>query len=210
MQNKNNKKNTACPQCLKHSFCRRGYTIIETMIAISLFIIIVMAGMGALLNANLLHKKSQSMRSIIDNLNFVMEDMSKNLRTGYNFRCYRTVGDITNVNIPQSCATGWAIAFESADGVLADNTDQWVYYIDSGKIFKSTDGGANYIQMTPDEIVISESYAFTVLGAEPPPESPGPDRQPFVIIKLVGSITYNNIVSPFTLQTSVSQRQLDI
>ena len=31
-----------------------GYTIIETMIAVSLFIIIVVIGMGALLNANLL------------------------------------------------------------------------------------------------------------------------------------------------------------
>src|SRR4026209_1259047 len=64
-----------------------GYTVIETMIAVSLFIIIVIAGMGALLNANLLHQKSRDMRSIIDNLSFVMEDMSRNIRTGTNYYC---------------------------------------------------------------------------------------------------------------------------
>src|ERR1035437_840256 len=64
-----------------------GFTIIETMIAVSLFIIIVMMGMGALLNANALHQKSQNMRSILDNLSFVMEDMSRNLRVGYSYDC---------------------------------------------------------------------------------------------------------------------------
>ena len=72
MQNKNNKQT--------------GYTIIETMISVSLFLIIITIGMGALLNANLLHQKSRDMRSIMDNLSFIMEDMSRNLRTGYDYR----------------------------------------------------------------------------------------------------------------------------
>src|SRR3972149_4215789 len=72
---------------LKIENCKGGYTIIETMIAISLFLVIIMAGMGELLNANLLHQKSQNMRSIIDNLSFIMEDMSRNLRTGSKYYC---------------------------------------------------------------------------------------------------------------------------
>ena len=67
---------------------KKGYTIIETMISVSLFLIIVMSGMGALVNANVLHQKSQDMRSIMDNLTFVMEDMSRNIRTGYNYQCF--------------------------------------------------------------------------------------------------------------------------
>jgi hypothetical protein len=193
-----------------------GYTIIETMIAVSLFIIIVMSGMDALLNANLLHQKSQNMRSIIDNLSFVVEDMSRNLRTGYHYHCFITGDVIPNttspiVSTPKSCGNGWAIAFESADGNTSDNDDQWVYYINNGKIFKSTEGPygvSSFIQLTPDEIVLNSISSFSVLGAEPP--SLGDKQQPLAIIRLVGNITFKNIVTPFSLQTSVSQRVIDI
>ncbi|MFA6257805.1 MAG: hypothetical protein WC671_02210 [Candidatus Paceibacterota bacterium] len=200
----------------------KGYTIIETMVAVSLFVIIVTIGMGSLLNANLLHRKSQNMRSIIDNLSFVMEDMSKNLRTGYNYHCIIS-GDIlpvSSMSDAKSCASGgWGIAFEPAGGNSLDDNDQWVYYINSGRIFKSTVGPSslpNFIQLTPDEIKINSVSSFTVEGAEPPEYDvngnliSSDDAQPFVTIKLVGEIDSNGVVSPFSLQTSVSQRNLDI
>src|ERR1700759_4646719 len=107
-----------------------GYTIIETMIAVSLFIIIVMTGMGSLLNANLLHQKSQSLRSIMDNLSFVVEDMSRNLRVGYNYHCIATPDDLlpANLSTPKSGQSCWGIAFESANGSSSSSSDQWVYY----------------------------------------------------------------------------------
>lgn len=198
-----------------------GYTIIETMIAVSLFIIITTIGIGALLNANLLHEKSSDMRSIMDNLSFIMEDMSRNLRTGYNYYCATGGDNLSNVattkstpvigGVPQNC---WGIAFESSGGDPNDDDDQWVYYIDStGKIFKSTQGPydifpSNYFQLTPNEVEIDTTASgFSVLGAEPPP---GDTQQPFVTIKLVGEITYKDVVTPFSLQTSVSQRLVDI
>lgn len=185
-----------------------GYTIIETMIAISLFIIIVMIGMEALLNANLLHQKSQSMRSITDSLSFVMEDISRNLRTGYNYRCLTGADDFSNLGVKsgQNC---WGIAFEHQDGNKNDPNDQWVYYIADGKIFKTIEGPVNFIQLTPTEVEIDGINSFfSVFGAEPPP---GDLLQPFVTIKLSGKITLkNNVITPFSLQTSVSQRTIDI
>jgi type II secretory pathway pseudopilin PulG len=195
-----------------------GYTIIETMIAVSLFIIIVMAGMGALLNANLLHQKSEDLRSIMDNLSFMMEDMGRNLRTGYNYHCI-LVDDfsLTALNTATSGSNCWGIAFESADGVRSNQSDQWVYFINDGKIYKATnapytnaetDPSTAFIRLTPDEIFIDESASgFSVLGAEP---FPGDSQQPFITIRLVGKITYKNIETPFSLQTSVSQRLIDI
>jgi Tfp pilus assembly protein PilW len=196
-----------------------GYTIIETMIAVSLFLIVVMSGMGAVLNANLLHQKSGDMRSIIDSMSFVMEDMSRNLRTGYNYRCISNITDLdsSNVSIPKSGSSCWGIAFESASGNNLDANDQWVYYIGTNglnpavRIFRSTVGPHNnssiYTELTPDEISIDPASSFAVLGAEP---LPGNSQQPFVNIKLVGQITFKNTTTPFSLQTSVSQRLLGI
>jgi len=183
-----------------------GFTLVETMVAISLFLIIVVIGMGALLNSNLLHLKSRDMRSIIDSLSYIMEDMSGNLRTGYSYRCFPTAGTI-DMGIPRSCESGWAIVFKPQNYNSITNNNQWVYYINNSKIFKSTDNGVTYTQLNPDEVSIGQSYAFSVLGAEPPP---GDSQQPFVIIKLVGTITSKGVVTPFYLQTSASQRTIDV
>lgn len=205
----------------------RGYTIIETMIAVSLFVVIVTIGTGTLLNANLLHNKSQNMRSIIDNLNFVLEDMSRYIRTGYNYHCITVNGDLAPPNIVQtkSGPNCWGIAFEyqygdntDKDGDPVDDNDQWVYFISAdGKIYKATEGPYNplsssvYVQLTPDEIVINTAASsFSVLGAEPEAAPYLNKQQPFVTIHLVGTITYKNVDTPFSLQTSVSQRLVDI
>ncbi|KKS11172.1 hypothetical protein A2643_01825 [Candidatus Nomurabacteria bacterium RIFCSPHIGHO2_01_FULL_39_220] len=205
---------------LKIKNCMKGYTIIETMIAVSLFLVIIMAGMGALLNANLLHNKSQNMRSIMDNLSFIMEDMSRNLRTGYNYRCYSGGAIRSDISVPNNCDSGWGIFFEQQDGDLYNSPnnpgsgyyygDQWAYYIgNDAKIYKSSDYAGGFIPLTPDEVKIDPyptSY-FIVSGTDP--FSAGNTEQPFVTIKLSGTITFKNIVTPFSLQTSVSQRQLD-
>lgn len=190
-----------------------GYTIIETMISISLFLVVIIYGMGSILNANVLHQKSQDMRSIIDNLSFVMEDMSRSLRTGYTYHCFVSGDAIASssvaISTPRSCASGWALAFEASGGNSSNSNDQWVYYISSGKLWKATAGpytAANFIQLTPDEVYISDASNFAVLGAEPTPEDTG---QPFVFIRLVGSITSRGVVTPFSLQTTASQRLMD-
>ena len=185
-----------------------GYTILETMIAISLFIVIVMAGMGALLNANLLSKKSQSMRSILDNLSFVMEDMGRNMRTGSNYDCIVS-GSVPGVAVPTSGQSCGGVAFKPGSG-----GNVWGYYIGAHlknpsnySIFKVVDGVT--VQLTPDEVSINPISGFSVLGAEPP--TSGDMQQPFVTIRLVGTIILNSTTStPFSLQTSVSQRLIDL
>jgi Tfp pilus assembly protein PilW len=195
-----------------HIFSKKesGYTIIETMIAVSIFLVVIMYGMGSLLNANVLHRKSQDMRSILDNLNFVVEDISRNLRTGHSYQCFSGAESLSpdTLSTPKSCASGWGLAFEASEGDPETYDDQWVYYISNdGKVFKSTTGANSFIQLTPDEVVVDAISSFAVLGAEPPSTN---TQQPLVLIKLVGSITTREITTPFSLQTSISQRLLDI
>lgn len=199
----------------------RGFTIIELMIAIGIFTLIMIFGISTLLNASLVHSKSTQIRDIQDNLSFVIEDMSRALRTGYDYRCYPGGSLFTpdNITIPENCDPGGAIAFEHQDGDPADPADQWVYEIrnegDNGfHVYKSTQGGngGSWTQMTSGEINLFPGSGFTVVGAHPQGEfqALGDNQQPMVTIRLAGEITYRGFVTPFYLQTSVSQRLVDV
>ena len=179
-----------------------GYTLIETMIALAIFLIVIVIGIGALLNAYTINKKSQDMRSIMDGLSFTMEDMSRNIRTGYDYECLK---DIKFTGTAVSCDSGIGIAFEYSGGNVGDSHDQWVYFIQGGKLFRSTDGLNNSVQMTPDEVSLNESTNnFSIIGAE------ASDKiQPLVIIRLVGTITSKGVETPFSLETAISQRKSD-
>ncbi|HNW71549.1 MAG TPA: type II secretion system protein [Candidatus Paceibacterota bacterium] len=188
-----------------------GFTMIETMVAISIFLIVVTIGAGALINAYAINQKSQNLRSVVDSLSFIVEDMSRNIRVGYNYKCFEkgyTVGQ-EYIGIPSSCENGYGIAFEYSTGDTADNNDQWVYYIANGKLYRSTSGLSNYVQMNPDEVFIDSSKSnISILGAENTLQ--GDTQQPIVKINLVGTITVKKVVTPFAIQTSVSQRMNDI
>lgn len=185
-----------------------GYTIIETMIAISVFLIVIVIGIGALLNAHLVNKKSQNMRSIMDSLSFSMEDMSRNIRAGYNFKCLEKGQTYTTAQLEEinDCMIdGYGLAFESSEGILGNTSDQWVYFVQDGKLFKSTNGLSSVIQMTPDEVFLSStSNTFSVFGSDIADK-----QQPLAIIRLVGNITSKGNTTSFSLQTVVSQRKND-
>ena len=201
--------------------------------------IIVSTGIVSLLNAGVVNQKSQDLRSEVDNLSFILEDMSRNLRTGSNYRCILDPTDFTDsakIVVPKSSPGGAVcrgIAFEYSDGDKSNSNDQWVYYIDNnGVIQKSTQGPytdpsftpGNFVALTSNEVNLStidpvygkRISGFTIVGAEtaamPDPVQPWlfNQQQPFVIIRVAGTITSKNVITPFSLQTSVSQRLVDI
>jgi type II secretory pathway pseudopilin PulG len=189
---------------------KSGYTLVETMIAVSIFIIIVTVGMGALLNADALYNKSKDMRSIMDNLSFTIEDISRNLRTGYNYQCIPSAGSPTAVSTPTNGLNCMGIEFEPSGG-----GNPWAYEVitQGGQniIQKAIYNGSSWVwvQLTPKEVTINTTGSlFSVFGALPP--SANDFHQPFVNIHLVGTITYKAVITSFSLQTSISQREIDI
>jgi len=204
---------------------KSGYTIIETMIAVALFLVVIMSGMNTLLSANLVNNKTAKMRSIMDNLSFIVEDISRNMRTGYTYRCYdfdawnQSYGGASELDTPDSCTNGQVIVFEEAYGITGptNTDDQWVYKLEQQgaivgeyNIYKSINGGVTFVQLNSSEIILKAGSGFSVLGAEPPSAPTSNTQQPLTIIRLVGEIHYKNIVTPFSLQTTVTQRLIDI
>ena len=196
----------------------RGYTIIETMIAVSLFVIIVLMGTNALLNANLVHQKSQDGRTVLDSIGFAMNELSRNLRTAYTYHCF-VVGEdeilpspLSALNYPKSCDLGYGISFETDTGNPSDFNDQEIYYLSEGGLWKLAGpyGGTPLpTRLTPEDVELDiDLSGFSVFGAEAP--GGGDQEQPFVTIRLSGEIKFKDVATSFSLQTSVSQRLIDI
>lgn len=184
MYKKNKKNNT-------------GFTLIEIMVSLSVFIIIMTVSLGAILSILDANDKAQTRKTSMDNLNYALESMSRTIRFGTNFYCGTTS---TNPPPANDCASGAAsFSVRSSDGNLV------VYSLSNGQIMKSVNGGATNA-LTSSEITISRVmfYVFNSTG--------WPDQgQPRVLISISGTVGNKvSTQSTFNLETTVSQRKLDI
>ncbi len=203
----------------KHTW-QAGFTLIEVMISMAIFSIVVTIGIGAVLDTIAQHRRSEEVRSVMDNLNFVMEDIVRNLHNASTLHCYlpSEAAYVTTPITPQSCPTGSnKITFLNQTG-----TKNITYTITSpidpapDKVFKQEDDiGTGVVtagtpkKITPPNVKMDfATSGFTVRGAEP--ASTGDQAQPVVIIRLAGTVTYKTYTSKFALETSVVLRTLDI
>lgn len=199
---------------------KSGFTLIEVMVAVGLFTVVMVIGIGSVLNVNTTYGKTQKMRSLIDNMGFVMEDMTRTIRTGSVYMC-GTPNNITVSNgtisgpvpgsplSPADCPTQtyyYTLTIEPVGGDPNTSDNQIVYVFTTingvGKIFKSTNGGASYIPLTPDEVDIDLGRSgFIVTGSDPLDT-----EQARVRINIEGEVKYRDDVTAFALQTTVSSR----
>jgi type II secretory pathway pseudopilin PulG len=182
-----------------------GFTIIELIVAIGLFIVVSLVALGSLLSIVDVNRKTQSTKSILNNLNFAVESMSKSMRVGSAYHC--GAGGV-QIDSPQNCVSGDSyIAFESSKGDRDNSGDQIVYRMSGNRLERSKDSGANFIGVTAPEVELTPGTGvrFYVLGT-----TPGDNAQPRIIIVLSGKVGIKDKTSTdFNIYTSVSQRELD-
>lgn len=80
-----------------------GFTIIELIVSLALFTFVLTVSVGALLVLIAGNQKEQSAQSVMTNLAFALDSMTREIRTGYDYYC-----DILN-------AGGVASAFDNQD-----------------------------------------------------------------------------------------------
>lgn len=199
-----------------------GFTLVELMVSLSLFIIVVMALVGSLLTVNDASRKVQAMRTVMDNISFAMETMSRNIRTSTDIVC-GGVGEIDpNCRIQDDVSASrpkhTTIAMRSTLGENRLVQFRWVISPDgNGQIEKKStpidDNGVimygdpnetDWVAITSREIDI-EKFSFFVDGAL---SGAATDTiQPNVIVKMEGSATVKGDETiPFAIQTYLSQR----
>ena len=175
---------------------KSGFTLIEMMTAVSIFLIIMVMSMGSIISILDANRKSELLRSIMNNLNLTIESMSREMRFGKSYHC----GSSGNITLPQNCTSSPAdfISFLSSDN------EQIVYRQNGSRIEKSLNGGSTYVEVTAPEVVIDE-LAFNVLGSVV-----GDTLQPRVIMKIRGHAGAQGEETNFTIETLVTQRLQDI
>ena len=174
---------------------RKGFTLIELMVSISIFLVVMTISMGAIFSIFDANRKSESLKVVMNNLNLAVDSMSREIKFGSNYHC----GAGGNIKTPQDCAAGDTyISFLSNQGL------QEIYTINGTSIEKSTDGGRTFLAVTAPEIDI-EHLDFYVVGS-----LKGDGLQPKVLIMVKGySGGKPDTKTEFAIQTLVSQRAPD-
>jgi prepilin-type N-terminal cleavage/methylation domain-containing protein len=159
----------------------KGFTLMEVMVAVSIFAIVVTVGIGALLTINNNYKKAQTSRQAVDSLTFILESMSRSIRTAQEWD-------------PNHTNTTYRFEFLDQDGVNI------VYELAPGEVFM-TKGTDDPVRLNPGNVFIDQ-LLFTQSG--------GMGQQSYLQINLTGTVTLGQDTSNFAFQTGVSKRSLDV
>lgn len=162
---------------------KKGFTLIEMLVSIALFSIVITIAIGSIFTIIDSSRKSQTLTLVMNNLNFALETMTRDLKTADPqslFNSNNTILQLRNQN---------------------DKIIRYTFDEENGEILKSVDGGS-YVSIISSDVFI-ENFEFEVFGNS--------DEQPRVTIFISGyaQIT-ERIRSDFDIQTTVSPRKLNI
>lgn len=217
---------------------KRGFTLVEMIVAIALFAVVMMIAVGSLLALTAANRKAQAIQSVMNNLNITLDGMVRALRMGYNYQCVGS-GSVQKNADPQTadCAaidentdTGQMIKFScnvNSLGCYAPDHLRWAYRFicpraitngvcsSGGYIEMSQQDGSDgtWVQVTAPEVSINY-LRFRVVGTERGSYLPAtPDTiQPKVIVTVKGTAGARSTktVTTFNIQATAVQRLLDL
>jgi len=178
----------------------RGFTLVELLIAVGLFLVIMVIALGAILAVLDAGREARSLKAVMTNLNFAVEAMSREIKFGTEYYCGVTTSTTWT---PQNC-TGGGNAAQPAITFITSTGIDTIYRLNGTQLEKSINNGSTYIGVTSPEIIIQD-LKFYVFGA-----SVADTNQPRVLMIVRGYAgSKPTVQSRFVIQTSVSQRVLD-
>ena len=166
----------------------RGFTLIEMIVSVAIFATVVLVAVGALLSIIDVNRKANELRVVMENLNFAIESIARDVRTGTDYGCTLVAGN---------CDGGDRLYF-------IDQTENNVQYaLTSGAITRRV-GSGDVVPVTSSEIIIEELH-FWVRGV-----GTGDNMQPRVLMTVQGMAgTEGKNETRFSLQTTISQRDTE-
>jgi hypothetical protein len=158
--------------------------------------------MGSLLVLIDANAKGQGVQSVLTNVSFALDSMTRNIRTGTDYYCdTNTISPLPGYGETHDCTSGTYIVY--TDG-RTGNRVGFRYNKDAGSIERRINDGA-WLPITSSEIHVT-SFLVTVIGSGSQPDV----KQPTAHIFTQGYIVSDPDTKPdFELQTTITQRTLD-
>ena len=186
---------------------RKGFTLIEMLVSISIFSVVIIIAIGALLHLTRASDRSHAILMAINNLDFAMEQMSRTMRVGTKFYCSN--GPHPVLPRTKDCIFGQektAVSFTDQAGrrleykfnPVSHSLEREDLSLIPKKVFA----------ITAPEIIV-ENLSFVVIGSHP-----ADNRQPIITVNIkartaIPKLKETDQVS-FNLQTTISQRMPDL
>ncbi len=176
------------------------------MVSVSLFIVIMLVSVGALLSLVNANRKARAIESVINNLNITLDGMVRGVRMGSHYVCDGENVPLDYDIVGANCSDGGTTFSFAPYGADPDEQDErLVYTYSNGQIFRSETGGANPIAVTAPEVSITDMQ-FYVVGT-----IARDTAQPKIVMVVKGTAgTTDKTRTTFYIQATAVQRSLDL
>jgi prepilin-type N-terminal cleavage/methylation domain-containing protein len=211
---------------LKYISKNSGFTLIEMIVSLGVFSIVVTTAVGALLMLISTNQQLQAEQSVMTNLSFALDTMTREIRTGLNYYCADSSGGdnfvFTNNNnhevlasSTKDCVNGrmgskQGISFFEGGSSLSQGSDRRIlYYYDADlRTILRKLGNVDSESIVSSGLII-EDVQFYVTGSNKLKDG-GDTDQPTVTVYIVATEKEDADSKRYYLQTTITQRILDL
>jgi prepilin-type N-terminal cleavage/methylation domain-containing protein len=173
----------------------RGYTLIELIVSIAIFSVVMLLATSAYLALISYTHQARATSTLMTNLSYAVDQMSREIRTGTNYACGSGGDCVGGTSFSFTNDQGHAVTYILADGALARCVDQ------------SSCSAANASPLTDAAVTISNLQFYAkgtgTYGA-------GDKQQPYVVMAVKGSVSAGDRTISFSIETSATQRLIDL
>ncbi len=198
---------------------QKGFTLVEMIVSMAIFIVVALIAVGALLKVLDANRKSLNLKTAINNLNFALESMSREMRVGGEYYLTEDTNDSSNdynpekvykkieTSIKDSVPISWILKFKSSKS-LNNPCPVYIYRLYNGtklqKAQQSTNATGDCDTITEDNYFDLISPDMKIIESKVVVDN---SDQPYATFWFKGVIgSKEKDTTEFTIQTRVSQR----
>lgn len=188
-----------------------GFSLIELLVSMSLFIVVLTIAIGALLSLISANAKAQNIHGAVSNVQFALDGMSREIRTGSSYYCTSGTETSGGTDVVLDCNKGTYLSIIEGGSSLTSgaNNKRLAYRYNSGAgSIERKIGTGSWVRLTDPNVTINAMH-FNVMNSVS--KINGNSLQPNVTIYISGQVSgVSETATEFNIQTTVVDRTLDL